>query len=359
MKYSSIEDANIDLKEKSSCMKIEARGDKLSLRGTLPTESGNKQKRFALNVTNNADGLAHAVDIATRITELVRAGLFKLEYLEWATIPSVEDLTPSSLSVDVSAISTEFKAYLNVAPATWSKAYLPYIKKIHNATSLHASLEGKCLAAINSYDIKSRSRQTCITTARKLHEFLGLPCPNSIEMLPASYSPSDVKDRIVPSKQEIEAQWNRIPNHQWKNAFALMAVFGIRNHEIFRSEVVTIDGKVFCRVSENTKTGRRICLPYWPEWVELFGIAPRLDLPNIDCDCNQRVGQQVALQFNRYDIGFKPYDLRHAYAIRTIANLPDFLVAKSLGHSVEALNRIYRKHFNDSNFVDAAAGYIS
>lgn len=359
MKYASVEDANIALKERSACMKVESRGGKLSLRGTLPTASGNKQKRLALNVNCNADGLAHAVDVATRITGLVKANLFKSEYLGWHTIPSVEDLSTAKLTVDISSIITEFKAYLNVASATWDKAYMPYLKKIYNGTLPQMPLESGCLAAINSYSIKSRSRQACITTARKLYEYLGEPCPPSVEMLPASYSPSEVRDRIVPSREEIEKQWGLIPNRQWQNVFALMAVFGLRNHEAFKSKVVTIDGKIFCRVSDSTKTGRRICLPYWPEWVELFGVSPGLDLPNIDCTHNQRIGQQVSLQFKRYDIGFKPYDLRHAYAIRTMASLPDFLVAKSLGHSVDALNRIYRKHFNDANFVEAATGYIS
>ena len=47
-------------------------------------------------------------------------------------------------------------------------------------------------------------------------------------------------------------------------------------------------------------------------------------------------------QFRRYEVGFSPYDLRHAWAVRTIhLGLPDTVAARMMGHSVAIHTRTY------------------
>ena len=72
------------------------------------------------------------------------------------------------------------------------------------------------------------------------------------------------------------------------------------------------------------------------------------DLPEVNTDLTtttlQRVGQQVTTQFRRYKIPFSPYDLRHAWAVRTILmGLPDTVAARMMGHSVQVHNRTYHR----------------
>ena len=56
----------------------------------------------------------------------------------------------------------------------------------------------------------------------------------------------------------------------------------------------------------------------------------------------QQVGRRVAEQFRRYDLPLTPYDLRHAWAVRTIhIGLPDTVAARMMGHSVAIHTRTY------------------
>ena len=69
-------------------------------------------------------------------------------------------------------------------------------------------------------------------------------------------------------------------------------------------------------------------------------------LPNIKTDLKKRtlqhIGRRVSEQFRRYKISFTPYDLRHAWAVRTILiGLPNTVAAKMMGHSVSIHTKTY------------------
>ena len=54
--------------------------------------------------------------------------------------------------------------------------------------------------------------------------------------------------------------------------FALMATYGLRNHEVFFSDLSCLKkgGDKILRVFPNTKTGEHQVWPFHPEWVGLF-----------------------------------------------------------------------------------------
>ena len=124
-----------------------------------------------------------------------------------------------------------------------------------------------------------------------------------------------------------------------------------------RREEVTIE------VLETTKTGSHDVWPFPPTWIEEFGLR-EVNLPEIETDLQkttlQRIGQQVTLQFRRYEIPFAPYDLRHAWAVRTILmGLPDTVAARMMGHSVAIHNRTYHRWItrrDQQRAVNAALG---
>ena len=54
--------------------------------------------------------------------------------------------------------------------------------------------------------------------------------------------------------------------------------------------------------------------------------------------------------FRRVNVGFDPYDLRHAWAIRAHMNgIPVKAAADNLGHSVEIHTEVYQKWFSLEN----------
>ena len=62
--------------------------------------------------------------------------------------------------------------------------------------------------------------------------------------------------------------------------------------------------------------------------------------------------------FRRYDLPITPYDLRHAWAVRTIhVGLPDTVAARMMGHSVTIHTRTYHHWItrrDQQQAVDAA-----
>ena len=100
-------------------------------------------------------------------------------------------------------------------------------------------------------------------------------------------------------------------------------------------------------VLSTTKTGNHEVWPFFPEWVEQFNLRQG-KLPKVTADLSQttlqRIGQLVTNQFRRYQIPFSPYDLRHAWAVRTIHfGLPDTVAARMMGHSVAIHTRTYHR----------------
>ena len=126
-----------------------------------------------------------------------------------------------------------------------------------------------------------------------------------------------------------------------------MATYGLRNHEVFFSDYSALHGGAspVVRVLATSKTGEHQVWPFLPEWVEHLALA-EVRRPPITTDLKrvslQQVGRRVMEQFRRYEVGFSPYDLRHAWAVRTIhLGLPDTVAARMMGHSVAIHTRTY------------------
>jgi len=143
-----------------------------------------------------------------------------------------------------------------------------------------------------------------------------------------------------------------MPNTRWRLVYGLMATYGLRNHEVFFCDLsgLTKTGDKVLRVLPNTKTGEHQVWPFHPSSNDFFELDQlgenQTCLPTINTDLNtttlQKVGRRVTEQFRRYKLPLTPYDLRHAWAIRTIhIGLPDTVAARMMGHSVNIHNRTY------------------
>lgn len=117
-----------------------------------------------------------------------------------------------------------------------------------------------------------------------------------------------------------------------------MATYGLRNHEVFH-----LDLEMFpiIRAKEATKIGMREIWPCYPEWAKEWWLDQMI-LLNIDLNrTNDRLGHSVTVYLSP-KLPFKPYDLRHAWAVRTLEfDWPDALSAQQMGHSLEVHNRTY------------------
>jgi integrase len=154
-------------------------------------------------------------------------------------------------------------------------------------------------------------------------------------------------DGIYKSKQ---ADLSLVAVYQWY--FAVLATYGLRPQELFAIDLdksFKADNQYWLYLDESLvdglKTGDRWVCPLHADWVELFGIADIKPRTNFRGSNNVAVkSASVATYFGKHKIGCKPYDLRHAYAIRCRkAGLSLSDSADSMGHDPRTHSKQYQR----------------
>ena len=342
-------------------LQIERRGDRLSLRGTLPPRPDSSrlrayQQRIPLSIPANKAGLKQVEKTAKVIAaQLIENTFSWQDYL--GPIAGLKR-TGADLATQIAAFEVHFfQSRADTAqPAslltTWAKAYVPYLNKLQLIAARHPSysLLEAIYATVQSTKANSRSRQICCTALDTLATFLNIPLPTELKAYWGSYGNSKTQVRSLPTDEEILSTYEKIKNPTWQFVYGVMATYGLRNHEVFFSDYAMLasgDEEAAIEVLESTKTGQHDVWPFHLEWVDAFSLRD-IRLPKVNTDLGtttlQLVGQLVSKQFKRYEIPFSPYDLRHAWAVRTIGvGLPDTVSARMMGHSVAVHNRTYHR----------------
>jgi integrase len=337
---------------------IECRGQKLSLRGTLPPRPGSPrlrshQQRLSLNFPATPAGLKQA----EQEVKIIAAQLIQNSF-DWAQYLPVTGggrLSQMNLAEKLRAFEQHFfeaseEEESASAKTTWEKAYAPYLRKLETIAQSHSqlSLAEAIYATVQATDRHSRSRQVCCTALVALAEFLKVELPKDMKELWGKYSPNHTQMRSLPTDEQIVEVFHQIKNPAWQFVYGIMATYGLRNHEVFFCDYSALaHGSNMIEVLNTTKTGNHEVWAFYPEWVERFELRQG-KLPDVGTDLSkttlQRVGQLVTNQFRRYKIPFSPYDLRHAWAVRTIHfGLPDTVAARMMGHSVAIHTRTYHR----------------
>jgi len=356
-------DINQDLEAKGINLRIEKRGKVLNIRGSLPDKKFHnlsKVQRISLKLPCNINGLEEA----KKAIELID---FQLKKSQFSWSHWIKEKAISSIKSNHTLVSAEIESFKrhffsdtsrSKSPAgmisTWQSAYKPYLHRlieVSNTSNLKLN-EELLVKILLSYRENSRSRQQCGIALGALARHLKLELPESWKQLQRGYGIHESNFRELPSDEEIINSFELIPNPKWRFVFGLMATYGLRNHEVFFSDLSCLrkGGDKILRVFPNTKTGEHQVWPFHPEWVDLFQLRIITDtsglLPDIKTDLKdttlQHIGRRVSEQFRRYKISFTPYDLRHAWAVRTILiGLPNTVAAKMMGHSVSIHTKTY------------------
>ncbi|MCY7283883.1 MAG: site-specific integrase [Cyanobacteria bacterium CAN_BIN43] len=335
---------------------IERRGQKLSLRGILPPRPGSPrlrshQQRISLNFPATPAGLKQA----EQEVKIIAAQLIQnsFDWRQYLPVTGGGRLSQMDLAEKIAAFEHHFFEEKDGASVktTWGKAYAPYLRKLEAIAQSHTQLslaEAIC-ATIQATELNSRSRQVCCTALVTLAEFLHVELPDELKKLWGNYSPNHTQMRSLPTDLQIIDTFHQIKNPTWQFVYGIMATYGLRNHEVFFCDYSALaqDPSAMIEVLSTTKTGNHEVWPFFPEWVEQFNLRQG-KLPKVTADLSQttlqRIGQLVTNQFRRYQIPFSPYDLRHAWAVRTIHfGLPDTVAARMMGHSVAIHTRTYHR----------------
>lgn len=367
--------ANQRLKIAQLGLQIDRRGNKLSLRGTLPPRPGSHrlqsyQQRISLNLPATTSGLKQAEQEAKVIAAQLIQNCF--DWRPYLPIAGGKRLHQMDLPEKIAAFQQQFLSKDSSNPAslrtTWEAAYAPYLRKLEAIAQTRPSLSlpEAIYAAIESTRPNSRSRQICCTALNALAEFLHVELPIPLKTYWGNYNASQTQARKLPTDQDIVAVFEQIPNPAWRFVYGILAAYGLRNHEVFfcnYSSLIQGNADAAIEVLATTKTGSHLVWPFYPEWIDQFNLR-QVQLPPIQTDLQQttlrRIGQQVNCQFHRYQIPFSPYDLRHAWAVRTIHfGLPDTVAARMMGHSVAIHTRTYHRWITQRDQQQAVSAALN
>jgi len=372
-------------------LRLEIRGGRLGLRGPMPDRLGAgpaKVQRLSLGLIASPDGLTIALERLARLRQELASGRFEWHGWKRGSLGAGEggpagggalagDLAFRPLAEQLEAFEVAFRndPKRRRRPAgsrsTWAAAYQPYLRRLAAlAADQHPGpLDGDLLVKVlESYGLSSRSRQQCGVALAALARHLELELPDDWRDRAAGYGLHLTRFRPLPTDRQILELVVQIPNPRWRLAYGLMATYGLRNHEVFFCDgsALAPGADRVLRVLPTSKTGEHQVWPFQPEWIDHFelerlGRDPNA-LPPVNLDLRsttlQQVGRRVAEQFRRYGLPITPYDLRHAWAVRTIhIGLPDTVAARMMGHSVAIHTRTYHHWItrrDQQQAVDAA-----
>ena len=339
-------------------IRIDLAGNSLRIRKTLPPrpKSGRTdwyQQTITLGLKADQEGLKQALKDVLELNNLLSGRKFTWKiWDEYIRRPCKARVSQTEL---IGAQVEKFKAHFLALPkekvsraGAWKTQWAGYLNKL----PLDQYLTDQVISDVINQKTKegTASREKLCNKLKKFVEFLDFETKLDFKELSRGYELSPVDEDTLPTDEEILAALDLIDDPEWRTAYLLQAVFGLRNHEIFfliRSEVHIHEGIAVLKVSEKTKTGFHPVAALYPEWFDDPEWNLRTaKLPDVELDLEKTtlsdIGREVTMAFERFKIPFTPYKLRHAWARRAmIFGFTDDAAAEFMGHSVE----VHKKHY--------------
>lgn len=332
-------------------VRVERRGQRLYLRATLPDRhdpSQRRQQNITLGLEATLTGLVGAEDLAIKLSLGLRTDRFT--WADWIEqSPEDEVNQPAQLTVDT------FQAHAKAMHASkyrkdpergvnaWTKKWAPALKKMPPSGPV---TEAVLLRIIRTMPEGSAGRRDQGNLLCSVGESLGLELPKA-RVACRGYGVAQLTPRDIPSDSEIEEIWTRIKLPHWRWMWGVCAAFGLRPHEAANLEIRP-DGLAV--ISDHTKTGGRICSACPSRWISEYELH---NLPR-PTQAASSLAKVFGDALERDGITLRPYVLRHAYAIRTMAaGLPVSLSARMMGHSENVHSQTYQRWISKDQIIDA------
>ncbi len=374
-----VELVNLRLKSAKTKVTIRESNGSLQLRATLPIKpgdndtkgTGRKQYNLSLNIPANLDGLKTAEEEAQELGKLIARKNFV-----WNEKYLGNEVIKKDFQT-IEELLTKFECeYFKTHKRTIKSEhtffyYFSRTKRFTNpqdlatAENLTNSIE-KIDKEWAKYNAARAISAFCMTfkIAIDLSQYSKIP-ENNFRKIPTDAEISEgiikfenyLNNRGKQVNQEVQDSWQL-----WRWTYGMLAVFGLRPRELFinpdinwwlSSENVDLTWKV----DKDCKTGDRQALPLHKEWIENFDLRNPKYLEMLQKVINKKdiskhaeitaLTQRISWWFRKIGLDFKPYDLRHAWAIRShILGIPIKAAADNLGHSVQVHTQTYQRWFS-------------
>ena len=374
-----LEQVNLRLKLAKTKVTIRESNGSLQLRATLPIKpgdkdikgTGRKQYNLSLNIPRNLDGLKTAEEEAYELGKLIARKSFV-----WNDKYLGNEAIKKKLHTIGELLKNFEDEYFKTHKRTTKSEhtffyYFSRTKRFTNPQDL-ATAEN-LINAIERID-KEWSRYNA---ARAISAF----CTTfkiDIDLSPYSKMP-EKNCRNLPNNEEIIVGFSKFEDYLinrgnqvnrnvkdswqlWRWTYGMLAVFGLRPREIFINPDInwwlSQENLDFTwKVDKDCKTGERQALPLDKQWIDKFDLRNPKYLEMLADAISKKdknnhaeitaLTQRVSWWFRKIGLDFKPYDLRHAWAIRAhVLGVPIKAAADNLGHSVQVHTQTYQRWFS-------------
>lgn len=336
-----IEQANGRLRAANVGIVIELRGDSLYLRATLPPKPGARsqrpsQQRIRLSNRGIKANLAGIKEKEAEAEARKVSALLACREFDWQPYLRAS-VDPLCLTIDhwVAEFEADYFARRERNPkseTTWKGDYLRVFNKLPKNAALSIEVLQQVILKAPP-DTRTRKRTAIALNA--LAKFADLEV--NFKPLSGTYSPKKVQPRDLPDDLTVATWFHQIAACDWRWAYGILATYGLRNHELFHLDFSNFP----MLIVKEGKTGSRLVYPIYPEWASEWELD-KVTLPNCSGKTNSDLGSRVGHAFKRLGIPFTAYDLRHAWAVRSLEfGLDISLAAKQMGHSVQVHSDLY------------------
>lgn len=342
------------------------RRNNLVWRGYFTDTSGARvQKRIHLGLRAHPGQLLDAekrvIDLASSIA--TNSGVLP-ERMPWENKPEgVQDKRrPQTRTVEEALRLLEEgfwtgKVRNSAAARTWSRILLEVNRLPRQATITTDLL----VAVASTTETGSRTRLESCKVFKRLGKLAGL---EQLERLDELRSKTQYKPerRELPTDRELVKLLDEIPpDHQWAWPTWALATFGCRPSEVFSlkaqpegiADVLTIKLK-----NQHPEWRTALALPLGTEMEPPDNRVWRVKKPaEYDSLEAKRLTGNWGKWLKAQAPGLQLYDLRHAWAIRSIhRNVNPSLAAKCMGHSLAVHSGTYHRELNRRDVASVAAG---
>ena len=317
---------NARLKEDGLRVRVEARGNRLCLRATLPIKdgTGTKQQRIPLDTSSTEEADTRARELGRQL----RDKAFSWE--TWDLVQTVDytiaDFREAGKALYESKYRTE---------TAWKKKWQPALNKLPpDSVPCSQTVLLRTIERMKPGSAGRRDQGNVIAQIARTLKF----DYEELQAAARGYSAASLTPRNIPKDSEIVKLYSAIKLPHWKWMYGMCATYGLRPHEIVECRL-TREGN--CEIDDDTKTGHHIAWPCNADWVEQFELR-KIERPSQGKATVAKVANDYLHE--RGPLPWPLYNLRHAYAIRVLLKgVPPEIGAQLMGHSPEVHHRTYHR----------------
>ena len=328
---------------------VEQRKAALVLRATLvdrlnPTLK--RRQRISLNLPAEYSSLPEAERKAVELGHQLRTNSFSWDLWdapEQQAVLTVADFREAAHRLHASKYAKRPER----GRTAWINAWSPALRKLPPSGVI---TEAVLLRAVRDLPERSACRRLYPTIWSQVARDLGLPTDAILEAS-RGYGVDRLTERDIPTDAAIEAAFRSIRLFHWKWAWGMCAAYGLRPHEC--ADLVWLPEGDWIEIADATKTGSRRVTPCPSAWITTFALR---DLPR-PTQNKKNLAQAFIHALNRDGITIKPYNLRHAYALRLLdRGVSADLGARLMGHSVQVHVQRYQRWIEADRIQRAMQG---